>query len=167
MRHGETDANANGIVQGWLDTDLNARGHAQADVAAEMFNEDIDAIYSSDLKRALQTAVKFRNKYSGIPFFEDARLRERNFGDAAGDCRDNYDWERFWSSSDGVSIPNAETLDEYNQRVWSFIIDIKSAGFKKVLIVTHSGTINRWRDLTTDNYAPVAHHNATVVRLSI
>ena len=76
VRHGETDANADGIVQGWLDTDLNERGKSQAKEAAKEFNEDIDAIYSSDLRRAAQTANEFRKKYPNIPYFEDRRLRE-------------------------------------------------------------------------------------------
>lgn len=167
VRHGKTDANVNGILQGWLDTELNDHGHVQAKDVAESFKQEIDVIYSSDLKRAAQTANEFRKKYPNIPYIEDNRLRERNFGDATGDCRDKYDWEVFWASIDTVSIPNAETLNEYNRRVQSFIDSIKESGFKKVLIVTHGGTINRLQDLISDNHEYVTHGNASVTHLTI
>ncbi|MFZ3009526.1 MAG: histidine phosphatase family protein [Candidatus Microsaccharimonas sp.] len=167
IRHGETDANVNGIVQGWLDTDLNEHGKSQAHEAALNFGEEIDAIYSSDLKRATQTADEFRKKYPNVPYIEDGRLRERNFGDATGDHRDKHDWEVFWASRDTVSIPNAETLDEYNARVQSFIDTLRETHFSKVLIVTHGGTINRLQDLTSTNHQHIAHRNASLSRITI
>lgn len=167
VRHGETDANAAGTIQGWLNTDLNEHGKLQAHEAAAQFDEDIDVIYSSDLKRAIQTADEFRRKYPNVPYFEDERLRERNFGDATGYHRDKHDWEIFWASSNTVSIPNAETLDEYNTRVQSFIETLRASGFSKVLLVTHGGTINRIQDLTSTNYQHVAHGNASVTRVTI
>lgn len=167
IRHGETDANVTGVVQGWLDTDLNENGYIQAQKAAEKFEDEVDAIFSSDLKRASQTAKVFREKYSEIPYFEDERLRERNFGDATGQHRDLYDWEVFWSSIDTVSIPNAETLNEYSERVQSFMDSLKKSGFARVLIVTHGGTINRFQDLTSKNHIHIPHKNASVTRLVI
>ncbi len=167
VRHGETDANANGIVQGWLNTELNDKGKAQAREAAKQFDENIDVIYTSDLNRAIQTAHEFRIKYPDIPYFEDERLRERNFGDATGDHRDKHDWEVFWASNDTVSIPNAETLDEYNSRVQSFIDSLKTSGFLKALIVTHGGTINRLQDLTSIDYQHVSHRNGSVTKITI
>jgi probable phosphoglycerate mutase len=167
IRHGQTDANANGIVQGWLDTDLNEYGRSQACDAAREFNENLDAIYTSDLKRATQTANEFCKKYLDIPYFQDSRLRERNFGDATGSHRDDHDWEAFWASMDPISIPNAETLEEYNARVESFINSLKKTGFLKILIVTHSGTINRILDLTSDSYQHTTHDNASITRITI
>ncbi len=167
VRHGETNANANGIIQGWLETDLNQQGKLQAQNSAEQFNEDIDAIYSSDLKRAKQTADIFRKKYSSLPYFEDNRLRERSFGDAEGHHRDMHDWEVFWASRDTVSIPNAETLNEFSQRVQAFIDMLKESGFSKVLIVTHGGTINRFQDLTSANHQRIKHGNASITHIKI
>lgn len=167
VRHGETEANRTGIVQGWLDTDLNERGKAQVKEAAALFNEDVDAIYSSDLKRATQTADEFRDKYPSIPYFEDERLRERNFGDATGAYRTEHNWEQFWASNETVSIPNAETLDDYNERVESFIDTLKASGFMKVLITTHSGTINRLQDLTSTDHRHTTHGNASVTQIRI
>jgi broad specificity phosphatase PhoE len=109
-RHGETDANIEGILQGWLDTELNENGIAQAAEAASYFNKPIDAIFSSDLKRATRTAQEFRDHYKGVPYFEDVRLRLRDFGDATGTHRDNHDLGQFWSVEDRSTIPNAEAL---------------------------------------------------------
>jgi probable phosphoglycerate mutase len=167
VRHGETQANADGIVQGWLDTELNEKGRQQAQQSAISFDKDIDAIFSSDLTRAKQTAAEFKKRHPDIPYFEDSRLRERNFGDAAGEPRKNHDWEAFWASSDSVSIPNAEILEAYNARVRSFISSLQRSEFLKPLIVTHSGTINRIQDLTGASHTPSQHANASVTQLHI
>src|ERR1700753_397510 len=100
IRHGETDANDQKIIQGWLDTDiaeLNQQGREQAKAAADSFSEVVDALYVSDLKRAVQTAQFFCGKLPGIPYFEDSRLRERDFGALTGHDRQKIDWDKFWS----------------------------------------------------------------------
>ncbi|MDK2899239.1 MAG: phosphoserine phosphatase [Patescibacteria group bacterium] len=144
VRHGETDENNKHIIQGWLNTQLNATGLEQAQKAADNFDEIVEVIFASDLKRATQTAEVFRRKFPDIVYFEDRRLRERNFGDLMGRTKLNYDWNEFWSSpSDQVTIPNAETLDSFNLRINEFINELRSSDYEKVLIVAHSGTINR------------------------
>ena len=144
IRHGETQENVDGIIQGWFNSVLNDTGKRQAKAAADNFHECISAIYSSDLRRCLQTADFFKNKYPDIPFHKDTRLRERNFGDAQETHKDLHDWEAFWASNDKVSIPNAETLDEYTNRVKDFLSHIRETHSlaDNVLIVTHGGTIN-------------------------
>lgn len=149
IRHGETQENVDGIVQGWSNSVLNNTGKRQAKAAADNFHEAISAIYSSDLKRCLQTAYFFKDRHPYIPFYEDKRLRERNFGDAQQTHKDLHDWEVFWASNDKVSIPNAETLDEYTNRVKNFLDHIRETHSvaENVLIVTHGGTINRIFDI--------------------
>lgn len=168
IRHGETQENAEGVIQGWLDTELNANGRRQVQEAALAFDEPIDAIYTSDLKRATQTARYFRDKYPSLPYVEDVRLRERNFGEANGHKRDGYDWEVFWASSDTVSIPGAETLDVFSRRVQLFLDMLRKTEYKRILIVTHGGTINRIQDLTTvDSHSRVLHKNASITHVSL
>jgi broad specificity phosphatase PhoE len=106
IRHGEAQESVDGIVQSWFNSELNDNGVHQAKVAADNFHDSADAIYSSDLKRCLQTAKFFKDKYPDIPFHKDKRLRERNFGDAQEAHKDLHDWEVFWTSNDKVSIPN-------------------------------------------------------------
>ncbi len=170
IRHGETQENADGIVQGWFDSRLNDTGKRQAKAAANKFIDDIDSIYSSDLQRCLQTAEFFKNKYSDTPFHEDKRLRERNFGDAQGTHKDLHDWEVFWASNDKVSIPNAETLDEYTNRVREFLDFLKEKHSinENVLIVTHGGTINRIFDILelNNSYRAIKNCESLCVELT-
>lgn len=150
LRHGETDENVSGIVQGWQDTELSAIGHSQANQAAKDFAETIDAIYTSDLKRSVQTAQYFKQKYPEVPYFEDARLRERFYGDVQGTRKNPAEWEAFWSHCDTLVIPGAETPEAYTERVASFIDSLTTdySDDKNILVFTHGGTINRILDIT-------------------
>ncbi len=167
VRHGETDANAQGIVQGWLDTELNETGIAQAIEVAKNFNKPIDAIYSSDLRRAIKTAREFRNHYVSTPYFEDIRLRERNFGDVAGTHRDEHDWEQFWSLEDQVTIPNAETLSDFTRRVADFLDDLTTNPYNSVLIVAHGGVLNRVQAILDADHQHYSHPNASILEIEM
>jgi broad specificity phosphatase PhoE len=81
VRHGESTWNIQGLCQGHRDdAKLTARGAAQAAAAAEQFRGlQVSALYSSDLRRALQTADAFA-AVLGLPVIRDARLRERCLG---------------------------------------------------------------------------------------
>lgn len=79
-RHGNTDWNANGKVQGQTDVPLNDLGRQQAVEAAELLVRfRPDAIVSSDLLRAADTAAAL-GALTGRPITHDERLRERYFG---------------------------------------------------------------------------------------
>ena len=165
VRHGETDENKQGIIQGWLDTQLNQEGQRQASDAAAAFDHDIDAIVSSDLVRCRQTAEHFRVKYPNIPYLEDERLRERNFGDAQGVHKEQQDWEVFWAATDTVSIPHAETLKTFNERVLSFLDDARKHLGRSALVVTHGGTINRVKDITSERHTFTPIKNSSVTHI--
>jgi broad specificity phosphatase PhoE len=81
VRHGESTWNTQGLAQGHRDdAELTARGAAQAAAVAEQFRGlAVSAVYSSDLRRALQTAAAF-SAVLGLPVIRDARLRERCLG---------------------------------------------------------------------------------------
>lgn len=167
MRHGETDANVQHITQGWLDTELNANGRQQAMIAAESFHETIEAIYSSDLLRAKQTAEPFRKQLPTVPYCEDARLRERNFGDATGLPNTGDDWDKFWSAPDDKPpICGAESLNQYTTRVRAFLDEIRTTHYKKVLLITHSGTINRIRDIVHGD-EHIQHTNGSTLHIRL
>src|SRR5512146_906329 len=79
-RHGETDWNREGRWQGWADPPLNDTGRAQArKLAEELSTTAFDAVYSSDLRRAFQTAEILAAPH-GIPVVTDAGLREIDVG---------------------------------------------------------------------------------------
>jgi probable phosphoglycerate mutase len=80
VRHGETDWNAAGRLQGQSDTPLNALGRMQAQRAAQrLVSEPVRAIYSSDLARAQETATII-GQLLGLPVATSPRLRERRYG---------------------------------------------------------------------------------------
>ena len=167
VRHGETDANTNGVIQGWLDTELNETGLQQAGRVAQSFNHTVDAIYSSDLKRATQTASEFRKYSDSTPYFEDSRLRERSFGDATGGHRDAYDWDEFWKYNDTVTIPSAEVLNDFTARVADFLDELRKKSYSSVLIVTHGGVLNRIQTILDPNHQHSSHENASVLEIDI
>lgn len=76
VRHGQTDGNLHNIVQGQRDVPLNATGIEQARVLAEQLKDVVfNAVYSSDLSRAMQTATIIAET-KGLKVIPDARLRE-------------------------------------------------------------------------------------------
>src|SRR5688572_10047107 len=88
VRHGETAWNAEGRIQGHLNTPLNEVGVTQAAALGTRFkSEPIEAIYSSDLDRANRTAGPI-GAHDGRRIELDARLRERHLGVLQGLTRE-------------------------------------------------------------------------------
>ncbi|MCX7662573.1 MAG: histidine phosphatase family protein [Tepidimonas fonticaldi] len=80
IRHGETAWNRDARIQGQIDIPLNDTGHWQAErTAAALADEPIDALYSSDLSRARQTAEAIARQ-RGLAVQTHPGLRERHFG---------------------------------------------------------------------------------------
>jgi probable phosphoglycerate mutase len=84
IRHGETAWNVDNRIQGQLDVPLNPTGRWQAQrVAAALAGEGLEAIYSSDLKRAHETA-ELVAAAAGCAIVAERGLRERGFGEFEG-----------------------------------------------------------------------------------
>jgi len=80
IRHGQSEGNAEGRFGGHTDTPLSPRGRRQAEATARLLaSERFDAIYSSDLPRAIATATPLA-KLTGAPLKTTEALRERNVG---------------------------------------------------------------------------------------
>ncbi|CAN0883721.1 Phosphoglycerate mutase-like protein 4 [Linum grandiflorum] len=86
VRHGETEWNAGRKIQGHIDVDLNEAGRQQAASVAERLSNEpkISAVYSSDLKRAFDTAQAIANRCGGLEVIKELGLRERHLGDLQG-----------------------------------------------------------------------------------
>jgi hypothetical protein len=78
VRHGETEENKQKIIQGHLDTILNSEGERQADLVAKALKDiSFDVAYSSNLKRATDTAKRILVHHSGVEVQTHIAIRER------------------------------------------------------------------------------------------
>jgi uncharacterized phosphatase len=140
VRHGETDWNLERRVQGQTDTPLNETGRRQAEaLARELANERIDAVYASDLRRALDTARAIAGP-RGLGVHLVPELREKNFGSWEG-LTDDEVLERFPEARTGP-WGDAETPDDVVERVLGALRHIaeRHPG-DQVLVVSHGGPL--------------------------
>jgi len=139
VRHGETDWNRDRLIQGHTDVPLNENGREQSRRLAETLDGRVDAIYSSDLSRAVETATILAAR-SGLAVQVEKDLREKHFGTWEG-LTDAVALERF-PEARGGSWGDGETTDEMAARVVSALREITGAhAGKTVLVVTHGGPI--------------------------
>ena len=139
--HSTSEDNERGIATGWLGGKLSVAGQARARQLGERRRYDnIAAVYSSDLNRAVETA---RIAFAGtaIPVSLDWRLRECNYGTLNGMSRERLDVER--SRRLDRPFPEGESWREAVDRVVSFL-DEHAAAFEehRVLLIGHVAT--RW-----------------------
>ena len=144
VRHGETVENAKGLVGGHIPGKLNSKGIAQAREAAEKLSRRrIDAIYSSDLARAADTADIIAKRHPHLKVVYVRALREKNLGELQGKPRPDGAVHYL-----GMRTKHGETLGEFRKRVKRFLdrLAARCEG-KTVLLVTHGGTIRAIRTI--------------------
>lgn len=135
VRHGETIDNANQIMQGQTQGELNENGVQQARAFSEQWkNKEIDIILASDLKRSIDTARIIAEPHQ-LEVLTTPLLRERDWGSFTG---------RFIPDLKGEVWPDdIETLENLLSRAGEFIAYVKQTfPGKKVLAVGH-GIINK------------------------
>ena len=150
VRHGETAWNAEHRVQGQLDVPLNAIGLAQAAAAAKVLSrEKFDAIYSSDLSRARQTARPTANLLS-LEVLLEKDLRERHYGIferltyAEVKTRFPEDYARFEAREPDYAFQTGESLKDFSARSIAVISKIaKEHEDQSVLVFTHGGVLDK------------------------
>ena len=133
-RHGETDWNAEGRLQGHTDRPLNDYGRRQASaLAEELAGDSIDAVYSSDLSRARETAEIVAGRL-GLPVVIEPGLREKNWGS----------WEGLTPMERDATAYVGESTEEHRDRTLRTLREIaeRHPG-TLVLVVTHGGSIRR------------------------
>ena len=128
-RHGMTQWNEEGRLQGHGDSALTAQGIKDAEALAELMKQyPIDIIYSSPLGRAYQTAcLVFPNR----SILTDERLKEMSFGDYEGryvrELLDLKDYDALWNHPEAFDrIPHGESYAEVYTRLHSFLDDLQS-----------------------------------------
>lgn len=140
VRHGQTDWNVLGKVQGRADIELNEKGIQQAEETGKALqNEKIDLVICSPLKRAKQTA-EIICKNRNIPIIYDEDVIERDFGEFEGVNKQDFDFEGCWSYKENKKYEKAENIREFFDRIYNFLDKIKEQyNDKRVLIVAHGG----------------------------
>lgn len=177
IRHGETDLNKAGIVQGrGMDTDLNETGRKQGEAFYRAYkNVPFDKIYTSTLKRTRQTVQHFID--NGIPWEQLPGLDEMAWGDYEGKAVSEETRGRFkkimqsWKDGDlDVRFENGESPNEVQERQKGAMQEIMGhAEETTVLICMHGRAIrlllcllNNQPLTEMDNYP---HRNTTLYRL--
>ncbi len=149
MRHGETEYHAQHRLLGRLDIGLNERGREQARRVVEFFRGlKLDAVYSSPLRRCLETAAPVAEDH-GLSIQVLEGLMEVDMGEWDGRTFDELFREegemvgKWMRNPSSVAIPGGEDFGTVRDRVMSAVREITSRhpGDQRVLVVTHGGPI--------------------------
>ncbi|MDI9895559.1 histidine phosphatase family protein [Rhodococcus sp. IEGM 1381] len=169
LRHGQTQYNATDRMQGQLDTDLSELGRTQATTAAaELATREPIRIVSSDLRRALDTAVALGDA-AGVSVTQDERLRETHLGEWQGLTHTEVDdiapgARPAWRADATVAPPGGESRIDVARRSVPLVRELLSgvdewgaAGDQRPLVlVAHGGLIAALTaallDLPTDRW---------------
>lgn len=150
VRHGQTDWNAAGKLQGSTDIPLNEVGVKQAELcAARLKDEQWDIILTSPLKRAKKTAEIIQEQVN-VPLEVMEEFTERHFGRAEGMTPD----ERKHHFPDS-NYTNMETVDELTDRLQNGLMKVNKLYPKqKVLLVAHGAVIHAILAANSHDAAP-------------
>ncbi len=148
IQHTQSVHHTNGMIGSWTDWDLTNLGKEQANnigikLKEELSKDSVYVMYSSDLKRAKQTAEIVAKHLNLEPIINEA-LRERNLGSAVGKSvqwlRENQTaWEK---TIDDRCIPDVESRRETWNRLEPFYNDIMSSDDENIIIVSHGDTLS-------------------------
>ena len=140
VRHGQTDQNVQGFLTGRLDIPLNKTGLKQVEQAGiNAKNLNIDIIFCSPLKRAIQTCEAI-NKYHNAEVIITDEIIERTYGTYEGKHNSCVDKEKMWNYFEDNYKKVMETPKELFGRVYAFLDEIKERyKDKNILIVAHNG----------------------------
>ena len=170
VRHGETELNSTERYWGRTDVKLSLGGMGQAErLRDRLATEPIDAVYSSDLKRALVTAEVISSEHK-VDIVTCPELREMNYGDCEGltfqEISSLYSElaELITNFSLELRFPGGEGFEGFIERTTKFLDRLnKHTAEQTILIVSHSGPLKvlvcrllgidlgHWRQIRLDN----------------
>lgn len=141
VRHGQTDFNYDGIMQGLSNNYLNDTGRRQCrKLRDELMNQHFDICYMSPLIRTVETAIiLIGERVETVP---DKRIIERNLGKLEGKSRDLYDAKKFWDYNLNYDAFGVEKIQDIFSRCRDFLTYVinKNPG-KDILIVSHGAPV--------------------------
>ncbi len=160
VRHGETDWNRDQRYQGHADPPLNEAGRAQArELARALAGTDLDAAYTSDLKRAAETA-RIILEGRDVPLFEDRGLREIDVGSWSGLTRAEIE-DRY----PGMERHDVESEEAHLSRVLDAVSRIAARHpDDRVLVISHGGSLRTLRRHALDLDSVPRIENCAVYR---
>ncbi|WP_026690908.1 histidine phosphatase family protein [Alteribacter aurantiacus] len=162
VRHGQSEANLKGIIQGHAEFPLSDLGKEQAKLVGEAFQEEhLDAIFTSDLGRARKTADAIA-KHHPLDVHTWDKVREVGLGPLEGKTRDEMKAAFPGLETKSLltsGIEGSETVEDITARC-EYVVEQLRAGYdnKKVAVVSHGGLISiflmyliagpKWQELT-------------------
>jgi broad specificity phosphatase PhoE len=164
LRHGQTDANATGTIQGHLPTPLNPLGRRQAQLLAgrlARLSPPIDVLISSDLPRAAQTAEPIAAA-CGVPLRLDPSWRERYLGSFQGKTVGD---RGIWLAATGhTDTPDAEPVDDMLARTRRALTTLPTTYPHAAIIavMTHGGPCKMVQRLLAERHLPVTPGHALI-----
>lgn len=141
VRHGETDFNKDGKIQGTVNNLLNDTGRRQCrDLRMKLSDQHFDFCYMSPLARTVETAmILIGDRVEMIP---DKRLIERDMGEIEGCNRELYDVNKFWNYNLNSGDQDVEKIQDIFERCRDFLnYVIKKHPGKDILVVSHGAPV--------------------------
>jgi probable phosphoglycerate mutase len=147
IRHGETQYNRDGLVQGWVDSNLTETGISQAKKVAEKLNDKkIEIIFCSDLGRAYQTA-KIISKKLKTPLLQNWLLRERSLGKLEKTLACEVDWDKYNQHCLELVAQEIEPPSSMVNRAQLFLdsLSLMPKKFETAAVITHGGMLTAFK----------------------
>lgn len=149
VQHTQSVHHTNGMVGSWTDWDLTPLGRSQADRIGKKLKDELEGkdvlIYSSDLKRAAQTAEEISKYLGKEPVFRQ-ELRERNLGKCCGKSvqwlRENIECEE--KTVDDRLFSDGESRRDCWNRLRPFYEDVMASDEEIIIIVSHGDLLSLW-----------------------
>lgn len=149
VRHGQSEGNRDRVFTGHGPSPLTERGREEARcAAARIASSPVDALFSSDLPRAVQTAEPIA-ELTGLPIVQDPALREKNFGDLTGmsfselEAKHPDVWRGLLARDPRFQPPGGESHVNCRERMNAFLSRLfESRTSGRVVLVSHGVAIN-------------------------
>ena len=170
FRHGETDWNREGRLQGHTDTPLNATGLAQAQALVERLRPHrLEAVMSSDLARAWTTG-QIVAEGLGIPLIREPGLREARIGEAEGlfwpevKSRFGEALTERWFTDDDAAFPGGETgLETRSRGLAALHRFVAEQPYRRIGVSTHGAMVRQLMKHALPPGSPPARTRNTVL----
>jgi len=177
VRHGEAEHLVKGIIGGWSNLPLTDRGRQQIGITAnrlkELFDSRIEIMYTSDLRRASESAEIINEKFD-VPLVIDSQFRENSAGIAQGMTIVEAEKIAIPVSEpigDWIPYPEAESWRMLQDRVASVMFQLEQKQEEVILIVGHERTncaiIEWWLQLPEEPVLHFTTHLASITWLGI